>query len=267
MTTRTGLGAKAWLLLTHPGELPARLANKLNSLAEGHARPRRHGLVEDAERLSDVLGRIFGPEAGAALREPALAALEAAVAARLAAAEGGFAACHNASSTLGRLCYAAARVLRPAVVVETGVARGVTSAYILAALEENGHGTLDSIDLPPLAADEGRHLGCAIPDELRGRWTLHRGASRDLLAGVITKRGGGLDLFVHDSLHTARNMRWELATALAALNRPGALVADDIEGNDAFLNLVAESAPAAWTMLAEEGKRAVCGCARYGSPA
>ena len=35
-------------------------------------------------------------------------------------------------------------------VVETGVAHGVTSRFILEALERNGRGFLWSIDLPPL---------------------------------------------------------------------------------------------------------------------
>ncbi len=34
----------------------------------------------------------------------------------------------NASTTLGRICYLAARSLRPRLVMETGVAYGVTSA-------------------------------------------------------------------------------------------------------------------------------------------
>ena len=55
-----------------------------------------------------------------------------------------------ADSLFARLCYLACRLVEPAVVVETGVAYGVSSAYVLRALETNGRGTLHSIDLPPL---------------------------------------------------------------------------------------------------------------------
>lgn len=64
---------------------------------------------------------------------------------------------------------------RPAVVVETGVAMGFTTAVILAAMDENGAGTLESIDLPPLQVDATGFVGNVIPVDLRGRWTLHVG--------------------------------------------------------------------------------------------
>ena len=44
--------------------------------------------------------------------------------------------------------YALCRKLKPDVVVETGVASGVSSSYILCALHENEHGQLYSIDVP-----------------------------------------------------------------------------------------------------------------------
>src|SRR5206468_1634571 len=55
---------------------------------------------------------------------------------------------HNGTVTLGRLCYLACRQLHPNRIVETGVAYGVTSAYMLQALAENEEGELSSIDLP-----------------------------------------------------------------------------------------------------------------------
>jgi hypothetical protein len=50
----------------------------------------------------------------------------------------------NASEVL----YVATRALKPSNIVETGVAAGLSSACILAALEKNGQGRLYSIDLP-----------------------------------------------------------------------------------------------------------------------
>ncbi len=66
---------------------------------------------------------------------------------------------HNADFTLARLCYLACRATKPAVVVETGVAYGVTSAFILKALEGNCYGLLHSVDLPPLGHDADRFVG------------------------------------------------------------------------------------------------------------
>jgi predicted O-methyltransferase YrrM len=39
------------------------------------------------------------------------------------------------------------RKIKPKIVVETGVSFGITSSFILQAMEENGFGTLYSIDL------------------------------------------------------------------------------------------------------------------------
>jgi len=47
----------------------------------------------------------------------------------------------------GILLYAMVRALKPEVVVETGVANGVSSSFILKALDRNSRGRLYSIDL------------------------------------------------------------------------------------------------------------------------
>jgi predicted O-methyltransferase YrrM len=44
--------------------------------------------------------------------------------------------------------YILMRKIKPKIVVETGVSFGVTSSFILQAMENNGYGTLYSIDLP-----------------------------------------------------------------------------------------------------------------------
>ena len=61
--------------------------------------------------------------------------------------------------------------VRPASVVETGVAHGLTSRVILEGLDRYGSGHLWSIDLP--AVDSALHpeIGVAVPEGLRSRWT------------------------------------------------------------------------------------------------
>jgi hypothetical protein len=95
------------------------------------------------------------------------------------------------------ILYVFARGVRPRVIVETGVEYGVSSAYFLAALEENGEGELWSIDLPTTVSSgrvngDGRvdrahvdslsHVGAAVPTKLRSRWHLELGDSKELLA-------------------------------------------------------------------------------------
>jgi hypothetical protein len=147
-------------------------------------------------------------------------------------------AAYNSDLRLARALYLVCRLLRPATVVETGVAYGLSSAFILAALDVNQQGTLSSIDLPPLGGDATRLQGVLIPKRLRNRWTLYSGTSRRLLPGLLA--GKRVDLFVHDSLHTYRTMRWEFQTAWPHIPSGGALIADDIEGNRAYEEVLAQ---------------------------
>jgi hypothetical protein len=45
---------------------------------------------------------------------------------------------------------------------------------------------------------------------------------------------GQIDLFIHDSLHSERNVRFELDLAWAALRSNGAIVIDDVDANWGF---------------------------------
>jgi predicted O-methyltransferase YrrM len=158
-----------------------------------------------------------------------------------------------ADSLLARCCYLMCRLLEPTVVVETGVAYGVSSAFILRALEENGRGVLHSVDLPPLRREYERLWGIAVPGALRGRWTLHRGSSGRVLPGLL-EDAGTVDLFLHDSLHTYRNMRRELETLWPRLRTGGVILADDVERNRAFGELQRKS-PAYWRVVCDVQKR------------
>jgi hypothetical protein len=132
-----------------------------------------------------------------------------------------------------RAIWCLVRHLRPRNIVETGVARGFTSRFILEALEWNGSGHLWSIDLPPLNPALRSQVGMAVGDRLRERWTYIEGSSRRHLPRLLSQLGE-IDLFIHDSLHTERNVRFELDRAWKVLKPGGALVIDDIDINWAF---------------------------------
>lgn len=132
-----------------------------------------------------------------------------------------------------RAIWCLIRHLRPRNVVETGVAHGVTSRFVLEALERNGGGQLWSIDLPPIERVWQEQVGLAVPDRLAKRWTYIKGSSRLRLPTLISQLGQ-IDLFVHDSLHSERNVRFELDRAWANL-RPGCpLVVDDVDASWGF---------------------------------
>ena len=135
--------------------------------------------------------------------------------------------------------------VRPARVVETGVAHGLTSRVILEGLDRNGSGHLWSVDLP--AVDSALHpeIGIAVPDGLRSRWTYVQGTSRERLPHLLAEFGT-IDMFVHDSLHTGRNQLFELKSAWAAMRPGGVAVVDDIDHSLAFRTFVDEASPGRW---------------------
>ena len=135
---------------------------------------------------------------------------------------------------LVRAVWCLTRHLRPDKIVETGVARGLTTRFILEALERNGCGRLWSIDLPPALERQLRgEVGAAVEDRLRHRWTYIEGSSRRRLPALLS-RLGEIGLFIHDSMHTEHNVRFEMDLAWSAMRPGGALVVDDIDLNWGF---------------------------------
>lgn len=139
----------------------------------------------------------------------------------------------DSDDALARVHFCLASHLEAERIVETGVARGVSSRFFLRALENAGRGHLWSVDLPPLADELDDQSGSLVPNELRHRWTFLRGSSRRVLPGLVRELGE-IDIFVHDSQHTERNMQFELELGWAHVRPGGVIVADDIHENAAF---------------------------------
>jgi hypothetical protein len=152
----------------------------------------------------------------------------------LVVGRGAYGGWDDADPAFARAVWCLARHLRPGKAVETGVARGVTTRFLLEALERNGRGRLWSIDLPPLLERRLRtETAAAVPKGCRSRWQYVEGSSRRRLPHLLAELGE-IDLFVHDSIHTGRNLRFELDRAAAAVGARGALIADDVHRNAGF---------------------------------
>lgn len=153
----------------------------------------------------------------------------------------------DADVGLGGAAWCAVRHLHPITVVETGVARGATSRVILEALSLNGAGHLWSIDLPhPFAPELHGETAAAIPGRQHQRWTYVQGSSRRRLPPLLAELGN-IDLFVHDSLHTARNMSFEMHLAWPRLRAGGLMLVDDVY-NQSFRDFIKDARPAAATV-------------------
>jgi predicted O-methyltransferase YrrM len=119
-------------------------------------------------------------------------------------------------------------------VVETGVAHGVTTRFVLEAFRRHQRGHLWSIDLPPPTMPQiHAQVGIAVTADLRRHWTYIRGSSQRRLRPLLRDLGT-IDVFIHDSWHSRRNMLFEMRHAWNRLRGGGAMLIDDIDLNPAF---------------------------------
>lgn len=148
----------------------------------------------------------------------------------------------DADEALASAMWCAVRHLHPVTVLETGVARGVTSRMVLEAITLNDDGHLWSIDLPYLF-DRSLHsqTAVAVPHKCRERWTYVRGSSRRRLRPLVSELGQ-VDVFLHDSLHTVRNMLFEMETVWPRLRPGGLMFIDDVD-KSAFRDFVHKVRP------------------------
>ena len=136
------------------------------------------------------------------------------------------------------LVGAVVAIMRPRVVVESGVALGFSTATILAAMKKNDVGHLYSVDLPAIQYDGEREIGSAVPAELRDRWTLVVGRLEKVMAGVL-ESAAPVDLYLHDANHAYSAQLREYRMAWPHLRSGGVLASDDV-GNPAFIEFATE---------------------------
>jgi hypothetical protein len=152
--------------------------------------------------------------------------------------------------------YYLVRIVKPEKIIETGVFHGLTSMWILKALEDNNYGKLVSIDLPrrdwnkffpnkKMGAGhqseeelpENQDPGWLIPEDLRSRWELLIGPSESLLENEVKK--SRVDFFIHDSDHSFKTMKFEIETILN-YNRKSFIAVDNYDHSKFIYQLLAK---------------------------
>ena len=108
----------------------------------------------------------------------------------------------------------------------------------------------------PHLFDKNLHVqtGAAIPDSCRNRWTYIEGSSRRRLPSLLRSLIQ-VDLSIHDSLHTARNTRFELEQTQRVLAPGGLMIVDDKGTHQAFASF-AQDFPSLETLVCLHSDRA-----------
>jgi len=132
--------------------------------------------------------------------------------------------------------YALTRWRRPAVVVESGGFLGMSSAFLLKALVDEG---LTTAKLYSMEWSEDCDQGALIPHELRSQFVPLRGKVEDFMRS--DELPSFIDVFLHDSSHSYRHMLWEFRQFWRRLRDGGLLVSHDVHMNAAFPEFVAKT--------------------------
>jgi Methyltransferase domain len=140
----------------------------------------------------------------------------------------------DAEKSLCGAIWCVVRHARPQLVIETGVAHGVSSRVVLEALGRNERGHLYSIDLPhPLDHRLHGQTGLAVSESCRGRWTYLAGSSQRRLPPLLAEVDE-VNVFIHDSLHTAENTLFEMEQVALKMPPGGVMLVDDIMSHNGF---------------------------------
>ena len=123
--------------------------------------------------------------------------------------------------------YILLRIKKPEVVIETGIGEiGMSTTFMLQALNENRLGHLYSVDPDKFYHIYGYHVGTGIPDNLKVRHTVVVGNSQDKLEDLL-KKVNRVDVFLHDGDHRYKTKTFEYESALRHLNNDGFILSDD----------------------------------------
>ncbi len=123
------------------------------------------------------------------------------------------------------------RLLKPEVVVETGVASGASSRAILEGIVANGRGHLYSSDLAGVIPRE--FSGLCVDDMHLPYWTLFHDGDRANLEPII-RSVRSIDLVHYDSAKSAVEMQWVFETLSSKFSDNVVVVLDDIDRHDFF---------------------------------
>ena len=138
---------------------------------------------------------------------------------------------------MAKLMYLLIRIAKPDNVMETGVAKGVSTFFITNALSKNGNGSLISVDI---SGDVATFLN----GEERKRWklkVLNTSYNPRKQFHKILNECPPLSIYLHDGDHSYMWQRMEYDLALQKLKGGGILLSDDVDSSYAFIDSLRNS--------------------------
>jgi len=134
----------------------------------------------------------------------------------------------NAELELFSLLYILVKSKKPKILVETGVANGITTNSIMFALNENDNsGFLHSFDILPETGNSNL---------IEANWIFHllEKKKTNKHFSRIIENLPKIDIWLHDSNHGYRWQKFEYLLAIRRLNRDGILISDDVDASSAW---------------------------------
>lgn len=130
------------------------------------------------------------------------------------------------------LLYSFIRLYHPLKILETGVANGHSTFFILNALIKNAKGKLYSIDIDS-------NVGSLITEDLKKHWELFiLSKTNKKSLGEIFKKLYPVDIFIHDSNHFYYWQELEYNLAFRFVKKEGFIMSDDVDTSYAFLDFI-----------------------------
>ncbi len=136
------------------------------------------------------------------------------------------------------LLYSCVKLLKPKIVIETGVAYGWSSLAILKALTELKNGKLFSIDMPYPRSNNDNDVGIVVPSNLKHNWSLIRKPDNPGIIYILNIIKKKIDLCHYDSDKSWWGRKYAYPILWDSLNSGGIFISDDIQDNLYFHDFV-----------------------------
>jgi predicted O-methyltransferase YrrM len=130
------------------------------------------------------------------------------------------------------LIYYACEFTKAQNVIETGVAYGWSSLAVLLSLKKR-NGTLYSSDMPYLAQNGDKYVGCVVSEDVRKNWKLYRYADRESLPKIFAENAS-FDVLHYDSDKSYNGRIWAYNEIYKHIRKGGIFISDDVGDNSAF---------------------------------